>query len=147
LKPIARRAHKHAAHAQSYEAQDDEAAPAPAPAPSSSGDDYVPSYAAVIAPSYATPLRFGGFGHRGHWSDKRLKRDICRVGATASGIPLYTFRYRWSNVWYVGAMAQDLLTLKPAAVSKVGAYYQVDYSRIDAPFEPIARPAPCAAGA
>jgi hypothetical protein len=146
-KPVARR-RPHSTYAQRRDDQYDEPAPAPAPAPGYSGaDNYIPSYGAVIAPGFSTQLHFGGFGHRGHWSDKRLKRDICRVGATPSGIPLYTYRYRWSDAWYVGAMAQDLLTLKPNAVSKVGAYYQVDYSRIDAPFIEIAKPAPCATGA
>jgi len=141
-KAVARRERPHS-YGQNYDAADEEAAPAPAPAPSNS-DDYIPSYAAIVAPSYSTQLHFGGFGRHG-WSDMRLKRDICRVGASPSGIPVYTFRYKWSDVWYIGAMAQDLLRLKPEAVRKVGAYYQVDYSRIDAPFEPIAEPAPCAA--
>ena len=93
-----------------------------------------PSLAPVIAPGYTTHIHFGGFGHHG-WSDRRLKRDICRVGASPSGIPVYTFRYRWCDAWYVGAMAQDLLRLKPEAVSKARAYYQVDYGQIDVGFQ------------
>jgi hypothetical protein len=121
-------------------ARDDEPAPAPAPAP---GDGYIPSYGPVVSPSFGTGFHFGGFHHHG-WSDRRLKRDICRVGTSPSGIPVYTFRYRWSEVWYAGAMAQDLLTLKPQAVRKLGAYYQVDYDQIDVQFEKLNRPAPCA---
>jgi uncharacterized caspase-like protein len=107
------------------------------------GVDYAPALAPLIAPSYSSQIHFGGFRHG--WSDRRLKRDVCRVGTSASGLPVYTFRYKASAGWYVGAMAQDLLRLKPEAVSKVGAYYQVDYGRIDVPFAPIARPATCEA--
>jgi hypothetical protein len=137
-KRVARRAHPEARLADSYDAPEQEPAPAP-----DDGGGWTPALSHVIAP---TGPSFG-FGFRRHgWSDMRLKRDIRQVATSPSGIPVYTFRYKWSDVCYIGAMAQDLLRLKPEAVRKVGAYYQVDYDRIDVPFEPI-DPARCGAGA
>ena len=49
-------------------------------------------------------------------SDIRLKRDIVRVGALPGGLALYRFRYLWSDRFYVGVMAQDVLKVMPEAV-------------------------------
>ncbi len=144
-KPVARRPRPHATYARTYSPADDD--PPPAPAPSYGGSDgYMPSYGPVIAAPFSTGIHFGGFGHHHGWSDRRLKRDVCRIGVSPSGIPVYTFRYKTSDAWYTGAMAQDLLILKPQAVRQVGAYYQVDYDQIDVRFTTIARPGSCAAG-
>ena len=82
-------------------------------------------------------LHFGG-GHHHGWSDRRLKRDIQQVGVSPSGLPIYTFRYLWSDATYRGVMAQDLLTLRPDAVHTQDGYYWVDYSALDVKFEQIA---------
>ncbi|MEW9834035.1 tail fiber domain-containing protein, partial [Mesorhizobium marinum] len=50
-------------------------------------------------------------------SDIRLKRDVECVGAAPNGLPLYTFRYLWSDAVYQGVMAQDVLKVFPEAVS------------------------------
>lgn len=39
-------------------------------------------------------------------SDRRLKRDVTRIG-TFKGIPVYNFRYRGSDEWQVGVMADE----------------------------------------
>ena len=72
---------------------------------------------------------FGGFRHR---SDRRLKRYIRRVGESKRGFILYSFQYIWGGPFYVGVMAQDLLSTHPEAVS-VGPdkYLVVDYSKLD----------------
>lgn len=50
-------------------------------------------------------------------SDRRLKRDIARVGETPRmKLPLYTFRYLWSDILHVGVMAQEVLAVRPDAV-------------------------------
>lgn len=63
-------------------------------------------------------------------SDSRLKKDIVRLGSF-KGVPLYRFKYRWSEVEYVGTMAQDILNSHPKAVS-VDSYgfYRVDYGQL-----------------
>jgi hypothetical protein len=80
-------------------------------------------------------FQFGGRHHG--WSDRRLKRDIRRVGTSPSGLPIYTFRYLWSDTTYRGVMAQDMLRLRPQAVHRLGGYYWVDYSVLDVKFEPL----------
>jgi outer membrane protein OmpA-like peptidoglycan-associated protein len=73
----------------------------------------------------------GGFGFH-HRSDRRLKRYIRRVGESKRGFVLYSFQYIWGGPFYVGVMAQDLLSTYPEAVS-VGPdnYFVVDYSKLD----------------
>lgn len=64
-------------------------------------------------------------------SDVRLKQDVGAVGNMAEGLPLYSFRYLWDDTEYVGVMAQDVLKVRPEAVS-VGqdGYYRVDYAML-----------------
>jgi hypothetical protein len=64
-------------------------------------------------------------------SDARLKTDIERVGVAANGLPLYNFRYVWSDEVYQGVMAQDVLEVCPEAVSTLpGGYMSVDYDML-----------------
>lgn len=61
-------------------------------------------------------------------SDYRLKTNIHRVGTTALGLPLYTFEYKRRPGVFEGVMAQDVLKVKPEAVT-VGkdGFYRVNY--------------------
>jgi len=63
-------------------------------------------------------------------SDRRLKRDVVKIGKRA-GVDWYAFRYLWSPVRYFGAMAQEVLTVRPEAVS-VGAngFLTVNYEAL-----------------
>ena len=64
-------------------------------------------------------------------SDRRLKRDIERIGQTADGLALYRFRYLWSDEVFVGVMAQDVLLVQPQAVIVCeNGYMQVDYAML-----------------
>jgi hypothetical protein len=64
-------------------------------------------------------------------SDIRLKTDIERVGVAANGLPLYNFRYLWSDEVYRGVMAQDVLDAFPEAVrTMAGGYLAVDYGML-----------------
>jgi hypothetical protein len=67
-------------------------------------------------------------GDDGVKSDARLKEDVCRVGTTVFGLPLYQFRYIGKPETYAGVMAQEVLKVMPDAVS-VGAdgFYRVNY--------------------
>jgi hypothetical protein len=61
-------------------------------------------------------------------SDIRLKRDITRVGQLESGLPLYRYRYLWSDQVYVGVMAQEVADVAPDAVVKGDdGYLRVNY--------------------
>jgi hypothetical protein len=64
-------------------------------------------------------------------SDVRLKRDIVRVGQLENGIPLYRFRYLWSDAVHVGVMVQDVRPLVPEAViDDDSGFMRVDYQRL-----------------
>jgi hypothetical protein len=62
---------------------------------------------------------------------RRLKRNVVRVGRLANGLPLYRFRYLWSDLVHVGVMAQEVLPVMPDAVL-VGedGFMRVDYERL-----------------
>lgn len=67
-------------------------------------------------------------------SDRRLKRDIRKVGRSPSGIPVYVFRYLTDDHWWLGAVAQDLLGLVPRAVVRCeDGMLAVDYAMVDVP--------------
>ena len=64
-------------------------------------------------------------------SDLRLKRYIVPAGVLPNGIHLYAFNYIWGGPRYVGVLAQDVLKVMPAAVSKDEfGFYRVDYEMI-----------------
>ncbi|MBX9841995.1 MAG: tail fiber domain-containing protein [Xanthobacteraceae bacterium] len=64
-------------------------------------------------------------------SDIRLKRDIARVGTLDSGLPLYRYRYLWSDQVHVGVMAQEVADVAPDAVVKGDdGYLRVNYARL-----------------
>lgn len=65
----------------------------------------------------------------GGWlaSDRRLKRDIRRIGETEGGVPLYEFRYRAGGPLQIGVMAQDVEHIVPEAVAEIGGWKHVDY--------------------
>lgn len=61
-------------------------------------------------------------------SDIRLKRDIKRIGAMPSGLPVYSYKYLWSDEPQIGVMAQEVLAYKPeAVVMDVTGYLKVRY--------------------
>lgn len=64
------------------------------------------------------------------FSDRRLKRDVRRIGKLASGLALYAYRYLWSSAVNVGAMADEVRRKFPAAVTRIGAYDMVDYGKV-----------------
>ena len=76
-------------------------------------------------------------------SDDRLKYDITRVGTSKSGIPKYTFKYRFDGEHgptYIGTSAQDLLSMgRDDAVGQTekDGFYYVDYSKLDVEFEKV----------
>jgi hypothetical protein len=59
-------------------------------------------------------------------SDRRFKRDVKRIGATAGGTSLYSFRYIFGGSPMVGVMADEV----PHAVTKIAGINFVDYSKV-----------------
>lgn len=65
------------------------------------------------------------------FSDRRLKRDIKRIGALPSGLPVYSYRYVFSDEPQIGVMAQETLNYFPEAVSMhASGFLQVNYSKL-----------------
>ncbi len=66
-------------------------------------------------------------------SDIRLKRDIALLATMDDGMKIYSFKYLWSDVSFVGVMAQDLLA-NPAWASAVSrredGFYVVNYAAL-----------------
>lgn len=85
-----------------------------------------------------------GVGLLGLFSDARLKQEMVLIETDRYGVRWYSYRYREeakrifpsvdTQQRFVGVCAQDLLgTQYQHAVSMVGSYYTVDYSKLPAP--------------
>ena len=67
------------------------------------------------------------------YSDIGLKHDIVQLGTAADGIGLYRFQYNWSDQVYVGVIAQEVMAVRPDAVTRGSdGYLLVDYKRLTA---------------
>lgn len=64
-------------------------------------------------------------------SDRRLKRDIRKVGELAKGIGLYAYRYLWPSTVQVGVMADEVGARIPEAV-ELGSngFFRVNYGKL-----------------
>jgi hypothetical protein len=64
-------------------------------------------------------------------SDIRLKEDILPLMRFDNGIGLYRYRYKWSDQFYVGVMAQEVATIVSTAVLRgKDGYLRVDYGQL-----------------
>lgn len=63
-------------------------------------------------------------------SDKRVKKDINKVGSLDNGLPVYQFKYKGQNKLEMGVMAQDVEKVNPGAVIEIGGIKHVDYSQV-----------------
>ena len=67
----------------------------------------------------------------GKMSDRRLKKNIVKVGTLDNGLNVYDFDYIWGGARERGVMAQEVLNIIPEAVIVTDSgYYAVDYSKI-----------------
>lgn len=64
------------------------------------------------------------------FSDRRLKRDIKRVGTLNNGLPVYTYKYKGSPTIHMGVMADEVKKVRPGAVHNVGGYDMVNYGEV-----------------
>jgi hypothetical protein len=60
-------------------------------------------------------------------SDRRLKEEICQVGALFDGTPIYRYRYIGQRAFQIGVMAQDVEKHTPEAVVEINGYKMVNY--------------------
>lgn len=61
-------------------------------------------------------------------SDRRMKKDIKRIGTLDNGLPVYTFRYKHDPAAVqVGCMADEVKELRPDAVTNHGGIDFVNY--------------------
>ena len=64
-------------------------------------------------------------------SDVRLKKDINYLFTMNNGVPIYNFKYKWSDDVSIGTMAQDIEDMIPEAVSHDSNGYKiVNYSKV-----------------
>lgn len=65
------------------------------------------------------------------FSDRRLKRNIIKIGATKGGLNVYSYNYVWSKQPQVGVMADEVEKVIPEAVhTHESGYKMVDYSKV-----------------
>jgi hypothetical protein len=96
----------------------------------------LPSYTATPAAStqaasmgYGASPSYSNFS-MGSYSDRRLKRNIIKIGDHILGIGLYSWVYVWGAIGY-GVMADELEKVMPKAVSKdMNGWQMVNYSMI-----------------
>jgi len=62
-------------------------------------------------------------------SDRRLKRDIRRIGTYSNGLPKYEYRYHWSDRRHVGVMSDDVRKVRPDAVVRIDGFDAVNYRK------------------
>lgn len=62
------------------------------------------------------------------FSDIRLKTDIAEIGHTASGQPVYSYRYVWGGPVQIGVMAHES-PIEAVSMHESG-YLMVDYSKV-----------------
>lgn len=63
------------------------------------------------------------------YSDRRLKKNIQKVGEMLDGTPLHLFEYIGDDTPHIGVIAQEVKRRRPDAVKKVNGYFAVDYSK------------------
>lgn len=64
-------------------------------------------------------------------SDRRIKRNIKRVGYLDNGLPVYSYRYKAAGSPYmIGVMAQDVENVIPEAVVTIGGIKMVNYETV-----------------
>lgn len=64
-------------------------------------------------------------------SDIRVRQDIQSPGDVGATLPLYGFKYLDEDTEYVGVMAQDVLKVRPDAVTTgEDGFYRVNYSKL-----------------
>ena len=78
----------------------------------------------------------GSAGIMASGSDRRLKKNIAKIGKLSNGLNVYTFNYigMFKDIWgdgkMVGVMSDEVRKLIPTAVTTFNGYDMVDYSEV-----------------
>jgi hypothetical protein len=64
------------------------------------------------------------------WSDRRLKKNIKKIGRLMNGLYVYTFNYIWGGKSQIGVMADEVKKVIPEAVVEVYGYDLVNYTKV-----------------
>ena len=78
----------------------------------------------------------GGFGPGG--SDRRLKKNISKIGKSLSGLKIYSFEYKdksFGDGIFQGVMSDEVPS--NAVVKHPAGYDMVDYTKLDVEFKNI----------
>ncbi len=89
-----------------------------------------------------------GIGAEGSWARYKhykgtktssilLKENVVKLGRAASGLGVYLYNYIGDSKKYIGAIAEEVLHVKPEAVGFMDGYLAVDYSQIDVDFKEV----------
>ena len=84
--------------------------------------------AQFLGMQYGAKVGTPGFGSI--FSDRRLKRNITKIGTRPDGLGVYEFEYVWGGGRQIGLMAQEVLGVYPDAVGESGGYLTVDYGKV-----------------
>ena len=71
-----------------------------------------------------------GSGVGKSFSDRRLKKNIKRIGTHKSGVGIYEYDYIWGGGKQIGVMAQELEKVMPEAVFEIHGFKGVDYAKL-----------------
>ena len=76
-------------------------------------------------------LGAGGLAYGLKSSDRRLKREIKRIGEHPLGIGVYSYKYIWNDIPQVGVMADEVELVRPEAViTGADGFKMVDYGAL-----------------
>lgn len=65
------------------------------------------------------------------FSDRRLKREIRRIGTRPDGLGVYEYRYRWGGPVRCGVMADEVAVIAPHALAApVNGFARVNYEAL-----------------
>lgn len=84
--------------------------------------------AQFLGMQYGAKVGTPGFGNI--FSDRRLKRNITKIGTRPDGLGVYEFEYVWGGGRQIGLMAQEVQGVYPDAVGEAGGYLTVNYSKV-----------------
>ena len=66
------------------------------------------------------------------FSDRRLKKNIKRLGTSRNGLGVYSFNYIWDEKPTTGYMADEVEKLMPEAVGNIMGFKTVNYAMVEA---------------
>jgi len=84
--------------------------------------------AQFLGMQYGSGTANPGFGKT--FSDRRLKKNVVRLGTRSDGLGVYGFDYIWGGGRQIGLMAQEVAILYPEAVGESGGFMTVDYGKV-----------------